>query len=253
MDPQNQPPQIPLPFDPLVKHSEKPKLFFIFGLIILVVIVGLGGYILGTTTTQNKSLPKEEASTALSPTLKPGCYYQEVVCVKAPCPPILMCTTPTAVPTLDSTANWKTYTNTKQEYQISYPNNWFIYPEKLGGTIDQYKSTLLSSFDLSNQLSVPRGLDIPSTEATLTISLIADGKLESESIDDYLKRNNIAPVPNQKVIVGDGILGRMGTNELSTVIYTFRNNKIYSFSYRETTEAKKNIINQILSTFKFTE
>jgi hypothetical protein len=32
-----------------------------------------------------------------TPTLQPGCYYQQVQCFQAPCPPILVCPTPTPV------------------------------------------------------------------------------------------------------------------------------------------------------------
>ncbi|MBI2268017.1 MAG: hypothetical protein HYU80_01055 [Candidatus Blackburnbacteria bacterium] len=60
-----------------------------------------------------------------TPTPPPGCSYQEVQCVKAPCDPVLLCTDylrPTA--TTDETAGWKTYTNPKYLYEFKYPQTW---------------------------------------------------------------------------------------------------------------------------------
>lgn len=226
---QTPPPQEPFP--PAVEAHDAPHRSFpikkvLIGVCILLVLglISTGAYVMGA----RQSKPKPAAMVA---------------------PP----TAPTPYPTVDPTESWQVYTNTTHGYKVSYPNNWFIYPDKLGGRVEQYKATLLSSVDLSSQLDNPRGLDIPNTESTLTISLVAIDKLESESIDDYLTRNAISPLPSQKVIIGDGIVGRMGSSDIATVIYFSSMNKIYSFSYRNIPEEKKDTINKIISTFQFTE
>lgn len=62
---------------------------------------------------------------------------------------------PTPTPTLDSTANWKTYTNTKHAYEIKHPIDWSSdkCPQGFGGE-DKYNDTvyICSSQKIGNDI-----------------------------------------------------------------------------------------------------
>lgn len=67
----------------------------------------------------------------------PGCSYQEVQCIKAPCNPVLVCTTPSSTPIMiEETDNWKTYTSEKlgdvsfNPFSIKYPSQWILSIER---------------------------------------------------------------------------------------------------------------------------
>lgn len=55
---------------------------------ILAVVVGVAALLLGARL----ALRDARQDGAASPT--PGCYYQQVQCIRAPCDPVLVCPTP---------------------------------------------------------------------------------------------------------------------------------------------------------------
>src|ERR1051326_332587 len=44
-----------------------------------------------------------------------------------------------------STVQWKTFTDTKQKYSITYPPNWSIFSNVVGGLIPGYAGTIINS------------------------------------------------------------------------------------------------------------
>ena len=83
----------------------KSKLLLISGGVLLIVLVGFGGFFLGKILSQPKTSPSSISQ--LSPT---------------PAPPTQI---PTPTPTTDPTANWKTYTDENTHIQFKYPPNWY--------------------------------------------------------------------------------------------------------------------------------
>lgn len=109
------PPQAPLPNPP--SHS---KIFIIITSVILLTMIGVGSYVLGTrknqTVVQNNQL-------SISPTVSQ------------------------LSPNPDETANWKTYANTKYNYQFKYPDkdwsfDWLV-PPKSDEDIQKFDSISL--------------------------------------------------------------------------------------------------------------
>lgn len=151
---------------------------------------------------------------------------------------------PTTVPSPDPTANWKTYTSVKYNYQLKYPQNWSM-DEACG---DQRVNCI-------------------GTEATLRSpdSIYPDGEFTIEILDSTCNGFAIQswgkPVTKSKTIV-DGkegllIIGKLDWND--SKLHDVKNicipvgNKGYLFkmwSLNKPEEIKK--FNQILSTFKFT-
>lgn len=120
------------------------RVFILIG----VLVVGLG--FVGAWYTKIIQIPNFPP---------PGCYYQQVQCIQAPCNPVLVCGTPSPNPvatlqatpsptssvspapnSADETANWKTYTSAKYGFSFQYPSNWYVqdYKEKLSGSDDIY-------------------------------------------------------------------------------------------------------------------
>lgn len=79
--------------------------------------------------------------------LQPGCYYQQVQCIRAPCPPILVC------PSLTPSPSWNIYSNPNIPFTFNYPNELLL---SEGNTIVlNQRQPLVSyvSFSLPGRLS----------------------------------------------------------------------------------------------------
>ena len=114
----------------------KSKLLLISGRVLLIVLVGLGGFFLGKILSQPKTPPPSTIS-QLSPTS-----------TSSPTPPTQI---PTPTPTTDPIANWKAYTNTKYGYSIKYPADWTEQLKCEGGAItDDYICFMSPDFEESS-------------------------------------------------------------------------------------------------------
>jgi hypothetical protein len=89
---------------PDASDSKKPFVFVAIGIIVLV-IVGAGGFYLYTQFTKPKELTNQELTISPKPTVA------EII-------------TPTATPNLDPTQNWKSYTDQSSGYTIKYPKEF---------------------------------------------------------------------------------------------------------------------------------
>jgi len=155
--------------------------------------------------------------------------------------------TPTVIP--DPTVNWKTYTNDKAGYEIRYPMNWFITDDSISNVKSPFpeKGTVVINFYSTNKSIT--NLD------TLLNSVLSDFKsMEGDpAFTAYESKTNttVADYPALK-INGNGYGGKY----LSYLIVapSAKTNAHISIVYQEgDLENFQPIINQILSTFKFTE
>lgn len=183
-------------------------------LVALLIAVAIGGYLVYTNYSNNRVKP--------TPSPKPT-------------------TQPSSAP--DLTANWKTYTNAKFGYYLKYPTDW-------------------SSF-------------IPSTEQD-TLDSICLGKNPNKCVLNITVLEGTSWDEEQKLL-GFTLSSKEGTKEISFAganalkrigyfgetgsLYGFvtilqRNNKVYKIWVYQKTEDQldyTDAIDQILSTFKFTD
>ena len=104
----------------LLLRSNPQRGFAPIFILAVVAILGIAGYSFWTKVGGIEGLQGNRPTP--TPTPKPGCRYEEVVCVKAPCPPVLMCDN--EGDKIDETANWKSYENTIWGYTLKHPQGW---------------------------------------------------------------------------------------------------------------------------------
>lgn len=124
-----------------VKNSQT-KGFAPIIILLLVVAIGVVGYVLipkpgGIEYIKRQLTWPRPTPTPIPP---PSCFYEQVMCVTAPCPPVLRCP---AKESSTETATWKTYTNTKIGFSFKYPKEW-VYEDSsdlgLGVATEERKS-----------------------------------------------------------------------------------------------------------------
>lgn len=126
---------------PFPLHSVTAKI--ILGIILVITFGGGGVFVLSQQSTSPQ--------TKITPTPAPGCRYQEVTCMKSPCPKVLICAptqpplpsgAPTLIPTFApptptvvivaptttpiATPSAKVYTNGLNGYSFTYPFDFKI-------------------------------------------------------------------------------------------------------------------------------
>lgn len=267
MEPQNptqsQPAQQTIPQqNPVVTSPPQPsqrKLFLIVLAVILVVVVGAFGFYFFSNRTL--LLSKLDMKLHPSPTPKPGCFYDEVQCKKAPCPPILMCptTTPPPVggPTVDPTiAGWKTYTDIKLNFEIKYPSG--ILAAAQNSIIDP----VLGGVAFGNENA---SAEHPSSAIDITVY-----SSKNLSLEDWLAQYGTTQPfgsSNDKFVYGykkigtaslGGIQGisfqseTMGATEKNIAVV--KNNRIYILTYIKLAYVQDDLLdtfNKMSATFKF--
>lgn len=75
-------------------------------IVLLIAVVGIGGYLIYTNYSNDRSNQTKSSPTPVVTTQTPQ-------------------STPSTTPA-DETANWKTYTNTKLKLEFKYPTSWII-------------------------------------------------------------------------------------------------------------------------------
>lgn len=166
---------------------------------------------------------------------------------------------PTAIPTIDPTAEWKTYTNDKMKFSIKYPPGWFthketLYPIAEGRTSERYEAVF--SFPVDN--SSPQDF-IDGQKAAINITYTPKPEWSFASYIDKLMSQDWGATPYQsetyvaniKATVID--IGKPPKNKY----IIFDKSGWYFISLvvekNETYETYSQLFNQILSTFKFTQ
>ena len=147
---------------------------------------------------------------------------------------------PPTAQTVDTTADWKTYSNAQYGFEFKYPSDWSVRDDSNG---DPNPQTKFSTIRISKNLT-----DADVSYAEFTSSLTRDTGIEN------LKN------PGLDISVG-GIawhtnhdMTGLGATHDSLLLNTSYQNKFYEiglYPYEET--GGSSTLNQILSTFKFTD
>lgn len=147
-------------------------------------------------------------------------WYQQKQQVAQEVVPIF---TPRPSATPDPTADWKTHTNSQYGFEFKYPGDLILHP-----VVDGV------------EISLP-----PDTLRDLLLSVSLDGRIISEISDQYAKIR----IPLKDIFV-NGIPAIQPENTGN--IFIVHDNKVYKIIYNEVNNPNK-LVDQILSTFKFTK
>jgi hypothetical protein len=161
--------------------------------------------------------------------------------------------TPTPIPPIP--ADWKTYTNTKLGYIIKFPKDWYFYedmnmvsnkklqPEQTVSPETQDKEFFgikITIFDKEQSLSLDKWIDSgvwwPATE----IAMEHPQPLFRETI-------NLAGIEGKRLEYG---------TEQASAVYVFlekEKSKVYQINSQLDSPGERDIFDQILSTFRFTD
>lgn len=227
---------------PETSSSKFPTGFVV--VLLLVVVLGFGVYL------GRNYLPSSNIFSKPTPT------------------PTVAVASPSAMPTVDPTANWKIYRNTAFQYELKYPNDWAI---AIKGDADE--ATFPAPY-FNSQCNNDKG-DICS-QILISTSLFDEKNIYEPNFIINSTGQNPDKVSNEKMIKvggveaksfdfwqsnyarGDGKFGRL----LNVVVFNNGKTK-FTITYEESqmgNEIKSsvdrkniNIFDQILSTFKFTE
>lgn len=158
-------------------------------------------------------------------------------------------------PTINPTANWQTYTNTKDGYSIKYPSSLFIDDslEKDKILVTHEVSFLLkSNTNIKGILQPAIGVNILPQTSTNVDTFVQQ---LSMILKDKIVPFKSVTVDGQKAYRSEnlhkGSDPRLSANVIST--YVGKDNRIYDIAvaYGDNNEQLRNIYDQMLSTFKF--
>lgn len=189
------------------------------GVIGIGIIIGIGGYLLGTKKSQ---LPVQKAVSQVSPS-----------------------------PIPDPTANWKTYTNTEFGYQIRYPADWTL--KQNTDSASPYPA-LYPAEDSLDYLSL-RTTTFSPEDYIADLRSSAEKVVSGEVIVGQQTKTDIAGITAYKIFTSSEAEGGdkyvIGFNN-RTIIIGQHFNYIVSLPLDGKTKLLE-IFNKILSTFKFTD
>lgn len=168
-------------------------------------------------------------------------------------PPIPATLSPAKPVSADPTANWKVYTNIACGYQLKYPENWQILPQ-LEDT--NYGATVLYPYEVGS------GIEPPDDWFKLQIGCAPKSPNSTpRSIVDSLNQRDtgygVPKVQNSEQITLNGspairqtLIPSVGPSVLEYYIFP-DGDKYYTLGFTPANTNAKDIINQILSTFRF--
>jgi hypothetical protein len=95
--------------------SSKFPPLLIITFVLMLILAGVAGFFLGKYSSQPK-IPSSPPTSLISPTPTPKTQTS--------------IPTPTPTPTPDPTADWKTYVNSKYNFEFKYPQNLYIFEKE---------------------------------------------------------------------------------------------------------------------------
>lgn len=181
-------------------------------LVILLAILGL--ILAGGLVYAGVQIGKKQSLISVSPTPMPT--------------EVLIPTIPISTPTPDPTAGWKTYTNKKYGYSISYPINWDVkeFPES-GGYIEV---TSLNPDKVTDRISA-----IFITVSPNPYEVEATGNGDPIKVGNFTAKKKYGGAPPNATGVYLRVVAPLGTKSI-----IFESNTDY-----------EPVFDQILSTFRF--
>ena len=138
-------------------------------------------------------------------------------------------------------ANWKTYTNTRYGYRVKYPSDVDFTDTKRGEKINSDNIPSLCCIVLSKDPGFYLGIDV--SEETKTLEEYKNQFLSDESGEHYKARD----IGMTKFMNEDALTYK----KITTSFYVIIKNKMRYIVTTITPDDK--LMNQILSTFKFTQ
>lgn len=162
-----------------------------------------------------------------TPTPEPGCHYEQVECFTTPCPPVLRC--PSKEKGSAETTDWKTYKNSLVVgFSLKYPYDWKVKNENTTNPIffNGRDTIKMDIHDYSKLETVELG----GGEVSTTEEAVIGGIKVKKSI-------------NYKELTG---------NQNMMLFHLQPKNKIYIIITAYSDDKEFKLINEILSTFKFT-
>lgn len=153
-------------------------------------------------------------------------------------------------------ADWKTYTNTKYSYSLKYPDKWYVISPGSDGA-ESINIQNYSEADVTQQEK--QRVELSPGRLNIAIGIYEENITSSISLLDWLKVNGhyesaLIGIPDTTeyiIISGKSILK---LNYQNAAYYIFSNGKNVFYSYYAPNNSLlKNIFDQILSTFKFTD
>jgi hypothetical protein len=167
---------------------------------------------------------------------------------------------PTPMATADPTTNWKTYTNSKYNYSLKYPDSWSITEIFAGSEIGKPASSMSTSIAISpsDKLSVPRfQLEIDDPSANLSISQTYDLWFKNLKENQYyvIDKQLTLNINNIQMDSLEGFSTDQSGIKVLNKAYFFNSSANKYFDILTTVDSNSTnsaIIDQILSTFKFT-
>jgi hypothetical protein len=223
------PPIISTP--PPAPKSNRPVIIVSVIVIFLLLAVGASAFYLGKMA----SSPKQVACTMEAKLCPDGSSVGRTgpKCEFASCP--------TTTPTPDETANWKTYTNTQYSFSFKYPLDWSFDEEK-PSTIVFGPTSTINHIGETVSPYVSRFITLTISDSTPNQDLIVFKNI-SPSLSPAWKDTKVGEIDGKEV----RHLGCLSGNCKDII---FQHDKTI-FDFFDQNNLKE--LNQILSTFKFTD
>lgn len=247
MEPQPPITTTPVPAPPVAPQKPKNNSFLIVLLSVsLLLATSLAGFFALQTQKLAKQLAQIQTSVSLSPSP-----------TEAP--------TAESTPTPDPTANWKMYTNTKYKFELKYPTNLPSFKTKIIGTSDKPFYVIRESFSSEN-FGTDYGIeiDIWDNPSKSTLKAWLESMKNAQAL--ALPTENFNLTPNYAINGKEALRfwldpvskgqepGKCVQSCPINNVYVALNDKVYRILFgfsREVNDEDLLILNQILSTFQF--
>lgn len=160
----------------------------------------------------------------------------------------------TPTPTPDPTVNWKIYINNKCRYEIKYPQSWTLLPEPENAI---YGAAVIFPYEVGSGIRPPDDW----LKVQIGCAVKASNRSPQNIVDELNKRDSGYGVSRVQSSGQINLNGSPGFKQLnippngSSVLeyYVFpEGDRYYSLGFTPGDTKQTNIIDQILSTFKFT-